>query len=252
MSEADAAAAVLPPEARPVSPLGAVAGTFAQPGRTFERLMRKPTWWLPLVLAILASAIASFAITPKIDLEGTIREQMEKRAEKSGRQVTPEQVEQGVGFANKFARLSIPIGIVGSAVVFFLVTLVLWGGARAFGSEARFAQIAAIWGHANLVNVVKALVAAGALAFQPDGSMTQKQAQFFLKSNVAAFLPPDSPSAFLSFASWLDVFAIWALVLLVIGFRRIPDLKRSHGTAVPLTLWAILVILGVAWAAVFG
>ena len=45
------------------------------------------------------------------------------------------------------------------AVVFFFAALVLWGSAKAMGAEARYTQLLAIWGHADLPNVVGALLA---------------------------------------------------------------------------------------------
>ena len=87
MSDASPAA---PAAEAPISPVSAVVGTFSRPSETFRRLVSRPTWWLPLVL-ILASAAASwFAVAPKMDMDRTIRESIEKRVQKSGRTIPPE------------------------------------------------------------------------------------------------------------------------------------------------------------------
>jgi hypothetical protein len=71
-------------------------------------------------------------------------------------------------------------------------------------------------------------------------------------SNLGAFLPADTAPALLAAASSLDVFALWSLVLLVIGFRRIPALSRGSATAIPIVLWGAWVAAKVGWRLVFG
>ena len=53
MSDAAASAPAVEPG---ISPVAAVVGTFSSPSETFRRLVARPTWWLPFVLGILATA----------------------------------------------------------------------------------------------------------------------------------------------------------------------------------------------------
>lgn len=237
---------------RPISAIEAVVGTFSRPDFTFTSLMKSPTWWLPFLLLLGTYLGSAILVAPKIDTERTVREAMEKRVEKSGQTVSPQQVERGVEVSKKIAAWSIPISIVFGALAFFFVALVLWGSARAFGSECSFAQVLSIWGHAGLVNACGAIVAILILMQQPNSSLTQGEAAEFVKSNVGAFLPDSIPHFVRTFAGSFDIFSLATLALLVIGFRRLPALPRGTATAIPIVLWAIFVLAKTGWVAVFG
>lgn len=234
-----------------LSPFSALAGTFTSPANTFAGLVRRPTWWLPLLLWLVGVTLLVVVSMPKIDMERTFREMFEARAAKTGQSMSDEQIRELAARSEKTplkaAAQSVPV----FALTFLFVTLVLWGGARAFGSEARFAQVAAVWSHANLPNVVGVLVAIPILASLPDASETQFSLQKALKSNVGAFLPSDAPAFLASVASSVDLFSLAALALLVVGMKKLPEMPSGGGVAVPVVLWSLYVLGKAAIAAVF-
>ena len=156
MSEASAA---VPAAEAAISPVAAVVGTFSRPSETFRRLVARPTWWLPFVLVVIATIASWAVVAPKLDMDRTVRESIEKRAEKSGRTIPPEVVDRQVQMSKKLMPVFFAAGVVGGAAVFFLGALVLWGSAKAMGAEARYPQLLAIWGHAGLPSVLGALLA---------------------------------------------------------------------------------------------
>ena len=240
------------PAAEAVSPVGAIVGTFSKPSETFGRLLARPTWWLPLVLGVLATAAILLVTTPKIDLERTIREAIEKRAERTGQTVSSDVVARQVEAVKRMQPAFLGIGIGVSAVAFFVLGAVLWGAARAMGAEARYAQLLAIWAHASLPNLAAALVAIPVFASLADASVSQAQAQSLVASNVGAFLPESSPAPLRSLLGSLDVFSFATLFLLILAFRKLPGLSKGAATATPVVLWLVWVAGKTAWAAVFG
>ncbi len=240
------------PPLSPISPLGAIQGTFTRPSETFSRLLQRPTWWLPFVASVVLMAVLLVVSTPKVDLEKTIREAVEKRAARTGQSVSPEVVQRQVEVVRKMQPVFLGVGLAIGAAAFFVVGLILWGAARAMGADARYAQMLAIWAHASLPNLVAALVAIPIFASLADGSVTQTAAQSLVASNLGAFLPETAPAALRSLLSSLDVFSFATLFLLVLGFRRLPGVSRGAATATPLVLWALWVAGKTGWAAVFG
>ncbi len=236
----------------PISPVSAVVGTFSRPSETFRRLVARPTWWLPLALIVVSTAASWFAVAPKMDMDRTIRESIEKRAEKTGRTIPPEAVNRQVEMSTKLMPVFFGVALAGSAAFLFLSALVFWGSAKAMGAEARYTQLLSIWGHAGLPNVLGALLAIPIFLQLPDTSLTQEGAAQVVKSNVGAFLDPSAPAPLRTLAGSLDVFSLAALFLLVLGFRRLPGLSRGAATATPIVLWLVYVIGKVAWRAVFG
>ncbi|HSB63710.1 MAG TPA: YIP1 family protein [Thermoanaerobaculia bacterium] len=242
----------VPAAEAPISPVSAVVGTFSRPSETFRRLVARPTWWLPFALILVFAVGSWLVVTPKMDMDRTIRESIEKRAEKSGRTIPPEAVNRQVEMSKKMMPLFFGIAIAGSAVFFFLPALVLWGSAKAMGADARYQQLLAIWGHAGLPNLLGTLVAIPIFLQLPDTSLTQEGVAQVLKSNVGAFLDPSAPAPLLALAGSLDVFSLYALTLLVLGFRRLPGLSKGAATATPIVLWLVYVTGKVVWRAVFG
>jgi len=238
------------PAAGPSAP-SALVGTFTSPATTFAGLVRRPTWWLPLLLWLGGIAVVVLVSTPKVDMERTFREMFERRAAKTGQSISDQQIREMVARSDRTPAKAAAWALPTSAAMFFLVALVLWGGARASGSEARFSQVTAVWGHANLPNVVGLLVAIPILSALPDASETQFSLQRALKSNVGAFLSPEAPAFLSSLASSLDVFSLAALVLLVVGMKKLPAMPPAGGVAVPVVCWAVYVLGKAALAAAF-
>ncbi len=240
------------PAEGPISAFAAAGGVFFTPGATFDRLKASPTWWLPFVLFLFAVLGATFVATPKIDFETTVREAIQKRTAKSGQEVPEAVIKRQVEISEKFAKYAAPFATVFSTVVFFLVALILWAAAKAFGSEVSFLQALAGWGHANLPNILGAFLSIPVFLTLPDASMTQQAAQFAFKSNIGAFLSEETVTWVRTLASSADVFALWSLALLVLAFRRFPALSRGAATAIPIVLWGLWVVLKTGWAALMG
>jgi hypothetical protein len=240
------------PAEAPISPVSAVVGTFSRPSETFRRLVARPTWWLPLVLVLIATTVSWAVVAPKMDMDRTVRESIEKRAEKSGRTLAPEMIDRQVQMSKKMMPVFFAVAVAGSAVVFFFAALVLLGSAKAMGAEARYTQLLAIWGHAGLPSVLGAFLAIPIYLQLPDASLTQDAVQQVVKSNVGAFLDPSAPAALRAFASSLDIFSFAVLFFLVLGIRRLPGLSKGAATAIPIVLWLVIVIGKVAWHAVMG
>jgi hypothetical protein len=248
----DATPVVPAPVAPGIGAVAAVAGTFTKPSETFGRLVARPTWWLPLLLTLLATAGSFWIVMPKIDMDRTIRESIEKRMEKSGRTVSPEVIQRQVEAAKKMTPLYLGIAVVASVVFFFVISLVLWGAAKAMGADARYAQLLAIWGHSGLPSLVGVVISIPIFLQLPEASLTQEGAQHVLKSNLGAFLDESTPAALRSLASSVDIFSIAVLFLLVLGFRKLPGLSKGAATWTPIVLWILAVAVKVAWKAVMG
>jgi Yip1-like protein len=236
----------------PISPVSAVVGTFSRPSDTFRRLVARPTWWLPLVLILASTVVSWFAVAPKMDMDRTVRESIEKRAEKTGRTIPPEAINRQVEMTRKLMPVFFGVALVGGAVLLFFPALVFWGSAKAMGAEARYTQLLSIWGHAGLPNVLGTLLAIPIFLQLPDASLTQEGVGEVVKSNVGAFLDPSAPAPLRALAGSIDVFSLAALFLLVLGFRRLPGLSKGAATWTPIVLWLVYVIGKVAWRAVMG
>ncbi|HEY9231521.1 MAG TPA: hypothetical protein VIS78_05225, partial [Blastocatellia bacterium] len=86
-------------------------------------------------------------------------------------------------------------------------------------------------------------------------SVDPTQGLNIVPSNAAAFLPAGSSPALTSFASSLDIFSIWYLILLSIGLAAIAGARKitaKKTAGIVFGLWIVWVIVKVGWRALFG
>ena len=123
MTDAAPGAAPAPqgePEPGP-SPFAALAGTFTSPAATFAGLVRRPTWWLPLLLWLAGIAVVILVSTPKVDMERTMREMFEKRAERTGQSMSDEQIREMAARSNRTPAKAVAWGVPTSVLMFLFV-----------------------------------------------------------------------------------------------------------------------------------
>ena len=240
-----------------LSPLGAVAGVFRRPRATFATLVRRPTWWLPFVAGVLLSAVFSVVMTDKIDYDTAMRQAVEKRAARSGqtmsKQRTDEAIDRAVEMQRKIAPYSPTIGAAMYAFIFFVIALVLAFAANAFGAEAKIPVFLSIYAHAQIPLLIRSAVALGRLFLASDASLTFDDLGKLGAVGPAAFLSPrTAPPLVWVAASSADLLVLATVFLLVLGFRAIPGLTRKTATILPISLWGLMVLCRLGWAALFG
>jgi hypothetical protein len=72
-----------------------------------------------------------------------------------------------------------------------------------------------------------------------------------VKANLGALVKTGVPAVQKLLES-LDVFTLWVLAVLTLGFRAVTRLSMGVTASITLLPWGIWVLLKVAWAAVFG
>jgi len=100
--------------------------------------------------------------------------------------------------------------------------------------------------YASAVGIVGAIAIAAISAATP--APIQAQVQYLVKSNLGAIMPSDN-AALQSLFSSLDIFSIWFLIVLTIGYKTMT--KTSTGIAASITFlpWVVWVLIKLAWNA---
>lgn len=232
------------PAAKP-SPASRIGGVIASPGETLRDIAERPDWLVPLLIIVFASLLLGFAMSRSVDFETATREQLERRG------VSGPELERQLEMISKVQRITTPFfTALGGIIVPLVVALALMLAGRIFGGEATFKQSFAVACYAWMPQALKTLIMA-ALLFRA-GQVDVMQLPLLLKSNLG-FLgdPVSSPGVFTLLAS-LDVFAIWTIVLLGIGFAFAHRLSRSVATALAVALFIIVVLIQAGLTSVFG
>ena len=240
------------PEAQAsISPLGRVIGVFFSPGKTFEDIVRKPSWMLPVLLTTILSIAVSFAINQRINWREFMSQQIEKspRAANLSAEQKQQQIEGGAKFTPPF---TYAIGVVGPILAVVIIGLVMWGAYSLLGgASTNFSTAMGITAHAFLTGLVSSPLLILTLFLKPFGTADLENP---LASNVAALLPEDSAKWLVALCKSIDLFSLWTLILLAIGFAAVnpKKLKGAKSFSIAFSVWAAFVVCRVAWAFIFS
>jgi len=232
-----------------------VTSTFSAPSKVFEDIRNgHRSWWLPFVIAVVASYILFTAITVKVGwaqvADNAVR--IDPKAADKMAQAPPDQR----AMIMKFTQYSMEGAVAASPILILIVvalgSLVLWGTINfVFGGKATFGSIFAMWMYASLPRLIQTLL--GAIVVFTSGTPETFNLNNFAPTNLGAFLSPtDTNAALYKLATALDFTTIWTLVLLSIGLAIVAKVKRSSGYIAVFGWWAIIVIISVGYKAAAG
>jgi hypothetical protein len=228
-----------------------VFGALFNPRPTFESIARRPTWLLPIILG----CIIFIAIVAVFGHRGGWESLMEKQNANSSRvqSMSPEAREQLLETQVKYAPI---VGYAEGVIIPFVSALavagVLLGAFTATGAtKTDFKTSLGIVAYAGLPWTIQGLLGILVL-FLKDPSTVDLQN--LVASNPGAALSSDAPKWLAALLSSIDIFAIWNMVLIGIGFSATNPKKLSFGKAfgTAVALWSFYVILKVALTAAFA
>jgi len=223
------------------------AGVFFSPGATLADIARKPDFIAPLVASMLASVVVTETMIWKIGMERIVRQQIEHSSR--GATMTPEQVQQSVEqgariggmIAHVAGVLGMPVGALIVAGIGLLIVSVV------FGSPVNFATAFSVACYASLVTILSSLMAIAMIFF---GDPEHFNPQSPVPSNLGFFLSPDTSKPLMSLASSFDVFTLWFMALLAIGFSAATN-RKAKSLALFwcfFGLWMVLVLIKMGFA----
>jgi hypothetical protein len=222
-------------------------GVLFSPEKTFGALALRPSW-LPALLLLVASTLAlSVVLTPKLDMRQVMRDAIEE----SGQELTPAQLEQRVEMGEKFKWVGTAVGVVFQPAMYLVMAVLFMVVLRLLGSEIDFRRSLSVSVHGLMPFAVAALLALPVVMGRAEIDMQDVRGGTFLRSNLAAFAPEGTGKPMLALMGSVDLFSIWTVVLLAIGFRVVGRVSAAAAWGTVLTLWALFVAGKVALAAIF-
>lgn len=243
-----------------LGPMQRLIGVLFSPTETFEDVNRKPTWIAPLLIAIITTVALSLFYDWRVkpDYSQITRQQMKARAEKTGSEMPPEATIQTA------AKVSTVINwisaLVGPVIAVFFTAGVFALGLLFLQAKTTFKKILSVvcWTFCS-VGLVGAVVIAASVFVKDAASLKDVPwyyASRYAATNLAAALSSDASATIKALAGAIDVFSIWRLFLLTIGFTAIAGsrkITRGKIGGLVVGLWLIGVLIGVGFAAMgFG
>jgi len=245
------------PQAPALSEPRRLINVFIAPSKTFVDLKRKPSWWIAWLVTAVFSLMFAVVAVQKIDMNHFVQQQIDKspRQQKQLEQFTPEQRAQNLAVRATITKftfyfypvLSLLSGLIIAAILMAVFNFVL-------GAEVSFPRALSVVFYAGLTGVVRAILLAVSLLTASDPSTIDITANP-MPTNPGFFLDPQGNQVLYSLASALDVFAIWYVILLGIGFSLVSANKKpstSTGITTMFVLYGIVVLVGLGFKLAFS
>lgn len=226
-----------------------LAAVLFQPAKTFAAIAHLPTWGLALLLLCSTTLVVKFLVEPRISPE-SLRAFLEDRGVPA--ENIDEAVEQQLSPAPG-ARFISAVSAFGGAGLFYVVTAAIFLAlARLMGSEIDFRRSLAVATHGLLPFAVATLVVIPVILSRPSIDFQETFAGNFLASHAGVFAGDDTGARWRALLSSIDLFSVWCIALLTIGFRVVGKLSRGAALAVVLVPWLVAVLIKVGVAGFLG
>lgn len=242
--------------AESLGPVGRLAGIYFTPTDVFADIDRRPTWLVPVLISIVIAVGFSlyFQMRVHVDYEQLIRQQMEERAARSGSQLSEEQIHQSISWGVKFAKWAAPLAAVFLPAILLVLAGVLFFAFQMAQAETTFKKAFSVvaWAYAGRTLVEYALNVI-VITVNPQ-AVDPSHAQDITMTNLGAFFSAKQiPPALHSFLSSVDLFTLWLLILLIIGFKAISKkFTTGKSATIVVGLWLLYVLIKVGWNALRG
>ncbi len=236
-----------------IGAFGRITGVLFSPGATFEDIARKPSWLAPMVILMILNLGVVGLVVKKLDWSTVIRNQIESSPRAS--QLTEEQKDQQVALGLKIAPyVAWGGGVLGIPILSLVVALVYWLGFNLMkGAGLKYSTAFGITAHA-LVPTALAFILTGIILYLKPAADINPDPSRMAATSLAAFLSSTAPKWLVAIGGSLEIFWLWSLALLAIGFAAANPRKIAKGSAYSIVfgIWLIWVLAKVGWFAVFS
>jgi hypothetical protein len=231
---------------------GRVVGAIVNPRPTFESIVRKPSWLVPLLLLLAINLALILSFSHRIGWRALIEKQVANNSQ--FQQLSPVEQQQRIARGMKLAPVAGYVGgTVGNVIILLIVAGIFLAAFNiVFGSGIKFRQSFGIATHAFMPAVLKGLIGLAVVWVRPPEGVNL---QNLVMSNVGAFLPAGAPLWLQTLGSALDLFVFWIIALLALGFTAASSsrkVKFGSSLAVVVTIWLVFLLGWVGIMAAIG
>ncbi|HET8888364.1 MAG TPA: YIP1 family protein [Candidatus Angelobacter sp.] len=234
-----------------------LVNVFIAPSKTFADLKRNPSWWVPWLISAVFTLIFSVIAVQKIDMARFVQEQIDRspRAQKRLENLTPEQRAQGMAIQATFTKVGFyaaPIltllgGLIVAAVLMFVYNFIL-------GAEVPFPRAMAVVFYAGIPGILGTILLIISFLASSDPN-TIDITRNPMPTNPAFFMDPEGNKVLYGLASAIDIFKIWWVCLIGLGFSAASSNKKPNvatSITAAFVCYGIVVLIGIGFKVIFS
>lgn len=223
-----------------------MAGVLFAPAKTFAEIARRPDIVVPLIVIVIVGYAATLLLMPRMDWS-VMQAQQEEQLKKRNPNLTDADLERMSKFGEATIKVAAWISPIMLLIWYVIIAGVLLLAFRLMGGDGNFKQAFSVTLYSWLPMVILTIVSSVVVLLR--GSYDPTQSATLVKSNPAFLVDLKEQPILFSLLSSFDLFTIWMIVLLVIGFSAISKFSRAKSAVIVLVMWAVMIVIKVGFAA---
>lgn len=238
-----------PSSGAPMSEPARLLNTFIAPSKTFSDLQRNASWWGPYLLVFLTTILFASVMDRQVGFDQVSRNEIARSPKRTEQldKLPADQKAKNLEISaaiTKYISYGIPIiALIGSLVTAGVLMAAFNLGA---GASVSFKTAFAIAMYGGLPWIIHALL--GILSMLAGVDKEAFNINNPVGTNPAFFMDPAGNRSWLALMSTFDVFAIWSIVLLGIGFACNSRVKRGTAIGIVAALFVVYKLFGAGLA----
>lgn len=228
-----------------------VFGVLFSPKATFESIVKRPTWLLPIILL----CVLSVAVVGIFDKRGGWPAYFQHQDEASSRfqQLTQQQQQQTLAAQVKYGPKAVyaEVLIVIPLAIVIVASILLAAFNLLHGTQINFKTAFSIVSYAWVPGIISGILGVVILLLKDPATV---DLQNIVAANASVLIPSDAARWKVMLLSSVDIFTFWEMFLMAVGFGAAAPRKLSTGKAFAsiFVIWLIWVAVKVGATAAFS
>ncbi|HEX9984629.1 MAG TPA: Yip1 family protein [Thermoanaerobaculia bacterium] len=222
-----------------------LVGVLFSPIETLADIARRPNILAPLLLIVIVTIVTTAIIVPKMDFETMLRETFQKQSQGK---MSEADVDRNVTFAAGFAKVMAWASPIIGIGVLAIIAAIFLGLFRAFGGEGNFKQYFSVTLYTWVPQIIKSLAMVTIILARGE-PVNPETMPTILMSHPGALVDMKENAIAFALLSSIELFNIWTIVLMVIGFAFVSGLSRTKAAVIVVSLYVVTVLFKLAGAA---
>jgi len=241
------------PEPAPLSEGQRLIDVFFAPSKVFTDLRRNASWWAPFLITAIVSLLFVYVVDQKVGFRKVAENQIQSQPKQADRfeHMSADQRENAMQKQVTGTRIFSYLFWLFVLGWYALVAAVLLGTVKfAAGADVKYKTLLALVFYSGLAGLGKSVLAIISLlaGVSSEGFTFQNP----VATNPGYFVDHAAHPALASLLSSFDIFTFWTLALAAIGITCISKVKRGTAFAIVFGWYAVVVLIGVGFAAAFS
>jgi hypothetical protein len=231
-----------------------LSNIFFEPGRVFDSFRARPRFLVAGAIIIGVVMLFTMLLYQRVGYENIVRETIENSPQTA--QMDQDQKERAIAMQTGpiFKTIAYVSPLIAIALFFAIGAALYLLGTSAMGKAMTYPQALALWVYSSFPPTILAMLANIILLFvrPPDPSDAARARGGLVHANLGLFIDRATHPVLATALGAVDIFAIYGLVLAVLGLRKIAKLSSGAAWTIVLVIYLLGVIIKIAVAAFSG